>query len=339
VGDALGAPVEFMRLREIQAKYGPGGIQDMDVAYGVRGAVTDDTQMTLFTAEGIIRADARFSLRGICNPFHVVRRAYVRWLATQGELGDPGALVEDDLGWLYHERRLHVRRAPGNTCLAALRNHTSHNEAAAENDSKGCGGVMRIAPVGLVAHEPFDFGSKIARITHGHVLGYVSAGALALMVSRLKEGETMERAVQVGIEAVAAHGELHSILRKAVELARSQTPAEECIQTLGEGWVAEEALAISVFCALRAGSFEEGVVMAVNHSGDSDSTGSIAGQLLGTAMGEEAIPQRWLEHLEMREVVQRVADDMYEWFVVGVLEERDGWPSVSDEWWKRYPGC
>jgi ADP-ribosylglycohydrolase len=85
VGDALGAPVEFLNIREIRNRYGPSGITDYDVAYGRRGAITDDTQMTLFTAEGMLRADARWHLKGICYPPSVIHHAYIRWLHTQGE--------------------------------------------------------------------------------------------------------------------------------------------------------------------------------------------------------------------------------------------------------------
>jgi hypothetical protein len=84
VGDALGAPVEFMSYPEIKRRYGRGGIRDFAAAYGRVGAITDDTQMTLFTAEGLLRAHNRSIDRGICHPPSVVWRAYQRWLSTQG---------------------------------------------------------------------------------------------------------------------------------------------------------------------------------------------------------------------------------------------------------------
>ena len=84
VGDALGAPVEFMRRSEIVAQFGDGGIADYAPAYGRLGAITDDTQMTLFTAEGALRAYVRWSLRGLCHPPSVIHYAYLRWLHTQG---------------------------------------------------------------------------------------------------------------------------------------------------------------------------------------------------------------------------------------------------------------
>jgi ADP-ribosylglycohydrolase len=99
------------------------------------------------------------------------------------------------------------------------------------------------------------------------------------------------------------------------------------VARLGEGWVAEEALAIGVYCALAAGEdFAAGVRLAVNHGGDSDSTGAIAGNLLGTALGVSAIPQRWLDKLELRTEIETIADDMLIW----ISDDRD--------WWNKYPG-
>src|SRR5215469_1142760 len=85
VGDALGAPVEFMSYANIVREFGPEGIRDFAPAYGRLGAITDDTQMTLFTAEGLLRAYVRGCLKGICHPPSVVHHAYLRWLITQGE--------------------------------------------------------------------------------------------------------------------------------------------------------------------------------------------------------------------------------------------------------------
>src|SRR5579883_1882250 len=119
VGDALGAPVEFWSLAEIRGRLGPAGVTEYLPAYGRRGAITDDTQMTLFTAEGLLRADNRGREKGIADPLAVVHRAYLRWLRTQDER--PPARPDPEDGWLLALPELHSRRAPGNTCLSALR--------------------------------------------------------------------------------------------------------------------------------------------------------------------------------------------------------------------------
>lgn len=198
VGDALGAEVEFMTLAEIRRSWGAAGVRDYTAADG-RGRITDDTQMTLFTAEGLIRAMNRSVDRGICNVTAVLHRAYQRWLLTQH--GDRSRVPWDwespgePSGWLVEQHSLWVRRAPGNTCLGALEGGRMGEPEHPINDSKGCGGVMRVAPVGLTASDPFDLGCRAAAITHTHPTGYLAAGAFAEIVGGLVGGADLADAV------------------------------------------------------------------------------------------------------------------------------------------------
>src|SRR5438445_369417 len=139
VGDALGAPVEFLSLAQIRERYGPEGIRDMDEAYGRIGAITDDTQMTLFTAEGLLRARNREMTKGITGAaVTIVRDSYFRWLHTQGV--PLRAEVRKRLlqprhrGWLLDQRELYDQRAPGNTCISALL-HAEPDTLEARNTS------------------------------------------------------------------------------------------------------------------------------------------------------------------------------------------------------------
>ena len=109
VGDALGAPVEFMRLTEIKSRFGPEGITDYAPAYGRLGAITDDTQMTLFTAEGLLRGYVRLGLKGICSRPSVICHAYLRWLLTQGITPTAKELEIGKDGWLWNEKTLRSR--------------------------------------------------------------------------------------------------------------------------------------------------------------------------------------------------------------------------------------
>lgn len=332
IGDALGAPVEFLSLARIREKYGPEGVTTYPAGSERPGVFTDDTQMTLWTAEGLIRADNRFADRGICNPLMVMHTAYLRWLNTQGyawneispEWDQPG-------GWLITNQVLHARRGPGNTCLSALLSGDMGSLEEPINNSKGCGGVMRVAPVGLAAEEPFQMGAEVAALTHGHATGYLAAGALALIINRLLEGDGLEAAIEAAREELKhwkRYGETSRAIRKACKLAAIHpSPTPELVETLGQGWVAEEALAISLYCALTAKDFRSGVVAAVNHSGDSDSTGAITGNLLGTSLGFEALPKDLLDGLEARELVEEVARDFASHF-----------PSEKEAGdWEKYP--
>jgi ADP-ribosylglycohydrolase len=321
VGDALGAPVEFMELAQILRQCGPAGVRGYEPGPGGIGRITDDTQMTLFTAEGLIRSWVRSRFRADSSPRAMVAYAYLRWLRTQGERTRAG--LEADAGadgWLFGHRELHQRRAPGLTCLSALRAMLSVTEPAI-NNSKGCGGVMRVAPVGLFAWRlgwspelAFKIGTQLAGITHGHPTGELAGGALALVIFALADGATLPQAIYAARQCLLprpGHEETLAAIELAEQLARSDTRHDLAIARVGEGWVAEEALAISLYCALVAGSFSEGVLMAVNHDGDSDSTGSITGNLLGTMFGVQAIPPQWLEPLELRDVIAELAKDLH----------------------------
>jgi ADP-ribosylglycohydrolase len=355
VGDALGAPVEFLSLDDIRRRYGPAGIRDLDLAYGRVGALTDDTQMTVFTADGLLRARVAREEAGRggqvgagdpADPLPFVHRAYLRWLATQDD--DVPADRRAGSGWLFALDDLHHHRAPGNTCLSALRSGAMGTRRRRLNDSKGCGGVMRAAPAGLVgADDPFGLGCDIAAITHSHPTGFLTAGALALMVDRLVAGAALDDAIDVALHRLAAepdHEETTAALRRAVALAAEARPARaaadagepgdpgepgpstEAVERLGGGWIAEEALAIAAYCAsAHPADLEAALILAANHSGDTDSTAAITGNLMGARLGRGAIPERWLAPLELRAEIERLAADL-----------ATGYEPTAD-WRHRYP--
>ena len=347
-GDALGAPVEFLKRQQIVDRFGPEGISDYAPAYGRLGAITDDTQMTLFTAEGLIRSWVRGSLKGITTEVGVTAHAYLRWLKTQGEqpIHDIG-FVDEDPSWLIQQSALHHRRAPGNTCLSALKQMRYLGEFPARNDSNGCGAVMRMAPAGLFAasigpafdtEAVFTLGTELSAITHGHPTGALAGGAFAALILELARGALLPTALATVMELLTKqpqHEETLHALQSAIRLAASAVDHPRAIAELGRGWVAEEALAISTYCALVADDFKHGVILAVNHDGDSDSTGSITGNVLGVIHGIEAIPTEWLERLELRDTIQEVADDLLDFPSWKLSEYGDG---DFTERISRYPG-
>jgi len=359
VGDALGAPIEFMSRTEILQRFGPGGLTDHAPAYGGIGRITDDTQMMLFTADGLIRAEVRGAHRGITHPVSVTAHAYLRWLQTQGEQPQNASVFGvDEPGWLFQIQALHACRAPGFTCLSALKQMPNLG-AAAENDSKGCGGIMRMAPVGLwmlglntpsADADCFRLACKLAGLTHGHPTGQLPAGVLAVLIRLLAQGQKLADALIIASAALAEQAtlsdaqETQAAIQRAIALAKTAkqnrcTDAEHAdhIAQLGEAWVAEEALAISLYCAWVARDFEHGIRLSINHSGDSDSTGSITGNLLGCCLGIDAIPKRWLQPLELRSEIESMAKDLCHY---GSADWHDPTrPAIeSPETWQRYPG-
>ena len=328
VGDALGYTVEFMREPEIFARYGPQGITRYELHNG-KALISDDTQMTLFTAVGLLFGQTRGMMRGIGgNGCGFIRNAYLDWYDTQTKLF-PLQSDRMRVAWLANFEEFYHRRAPGTTCMTALGYGGWGTLQHPVNNSKGCGGVMRVAPIGLYfcekkhwTEQDIDMvGAEAAAITHGHALGYIPAAALVHIVHGLASGkckdmrQTVEDTADALMTLFPKENEivqLFALLRRAIELSQENIDDLEAILRLGRGWVAEETLAIAVYCALKySDDFEKAIIAAVNHGGDSDSTGAVTGNILGAYLGVEAIPPYYLEDLELRDIIEEVTEDLY----------------------------
>lgn len=357
-GDALGYAIEFDREEAIAARYGSHGIRNYQLDERGLAPFSDDTQMTLYTANSLLCSLAALSAHTssgaptaidaqassgaptssdapalapatLPSPAALAAYApaqmaqfYVEWMYTQVS---PYPLAEPK-AWISSLPELFASRAPGVTCMNAC--EAMANGAKAVNNSKGCGGIMRMAPVGLINTCPsFSgvelqcLGAQLAELTHCHELGWMPAGVFAHIVSLLSrdEASSVREAATQALNTLPeafpnAHylGQLQELLRYTLRLADSDMPDLEAIHALGEGWVAEEALAIGLLCSLRhEDDFAGAITSAVNHGGDSDSTGAIAGNIVGAHLGLAGIPQRYLEHLELRDTISKIADDLF----------------------------
>lgn len=324
MGDALGWPVEFISWNAIRAKYGPSGIGELVLRDG-QAEITDDTQMTLFTAEAMLLGYQK-GLETL--PGHIaedIYQGYLCWLKTQGEARSAPREAESSL---LQNKAMFARRAPGNTCIYALCSGKMGTPQHPLNSSKGCGGVMRTAPLGFfpekIGGSALKNGADAAAITHGHPMGYIPAGMLSDIVSRCLYGSysSLDDLIGESLDAVAAQyascseiSKFGQLVRRAMALAQQNRSAsadadEPTIRSLGEGWVGDEALAIAIYAVLRHGSnLKDCLRSAVNHSGDSDSTGAIAGNILGAFYGMDIIPADWLSTIELREEMIRLADE------------------------------
>ena len=330
IGDALGYPVEFCNYGEILIQYGEQGITRYDLEphwldkseHTGMAIVSDDTQMTLFTACGLLNAQQ--SGEPLLDS---IKEAYLEWLTTQNS---NYTLETKPKCWITCIPEMNVRRAPGNTCLTSLTGIAHHQTPV--NNSKGCGGVMRIAPIPLfaAANDCMDIvasdklAGEAAKITHHHPLGYIPAALLAHIIYRLFRDDNptrtaFEEYVYEGLEQIK---ELYSvsrtsllkmdeIVRLALNLSINDQDDFTNIYKIGGGWVAEETLAIALYCTHRYfNSFEKAIIASVNHSGDSDSTGAVTGNILGTIVGYNEIPQFYKDDLELVDVILNVADTL-----------------------------
>lgn len=329
IGDALGYPIEFVySFNDICARYGKEGITDFDMSYPwleseeKKALFSDDTQMTLYTVEGLLEAERNGKpiAPTVCN-------AYLAWYAHQA-----GRKVKISYQSKLSEiEELNQNRAPGNTCLSALA--AIHAGKEPQNASKGCGGIMRVAPVGLygAAHDwsPADtarLAGELAELTHLHPLSTYSSAALAVIVQLCASSEdTVDKEMFKGIvdkslkivsniygADAAAMDEFRKIVGNAMSLEDDPQSDWQIIEDrIGEGWVAEETLAIALFSTLRhVDDFTGCLISAVNHGGDSDSTGAVAGNIIGAILGDDAIPGKFKKEIQLRDLLLHAADDL-----------------------------
>lgn len=368
-GDALGYDVEFKSRKEILTLYGERGITEFKLDSNRKALVSDDTQMILFTANGMLMGITRGYMRGIGGrPEMYVEYAYRDWYYTQ--IGKQ----EDYLPhtWLYALPELEHSRAPGITCLNACRALIDLQEVV--NNSKGCGGIMRVAPISLVLagytvrdgetyyslEELAQAGGIVAECTHKHPLGFIPAAALAVLIYKVallpteEACENIDRIIEESLWVLnSAYAdsrysdykrELQRLSNKALDLAHSDISDEKAISMLGEGWTADEAWAIAIYCVVRhIDSVERAIIASVNHDGDSDSTGSIVGNIMGAIYGYKYIKERNIfcpegceleQTLELSEITLAIADDLTTSCIIQLYEYFD--TPAKRQWCARY---
>lgn len=321
LGDAFGYLVEFHSVEQIKAEFGQAGLLDLSQATGVPN-FSDDTQMTLYSLDGLLEV-LEWANDGVGADINACQwLAYLRWLKTQG-VQAAGSAPEPQPRWIDQQSVLHHRRAPGNACLSGLATGQMGTVARPVNpDSKGCGTVMRSAPYGLLPHVEsetiYKISSDAASLTHGHPAARQSSGVFSLLIQALVTGgETLRAACELASERAKAEPDADSALVSRLEVALDEATkasmgkgenlqGDSLTSVLGEGWVAEEALAIAIYSVLATEAeaqspvqhFLSAMRLAVNHRGDSDSTASIAGNILGAFYGEQCLPTAWLSMAE-----------------------------------------
>ena len=314
VCDALGYPVEFNSYNQILARYGDGGISNYSLVNDT-ALISDDTQMTLFTAEGLLMCGD--------DKLTSVYNCYREWAAMQIE----GYPLPEPISRLAKYSELYESREPGRTCMLSLAHNERGSVAEPMNDSKGCGGIMRVAPIGLYYNitktstaEISKIAAEAAALTHGHELGYIPAAILGHMCAVLSQtdatvADVLTDAVNTAKMLFGATEHMkymQNLIEKAVELSKVDLFDIDAITQLGEGWVAEETLAIAVYCSLKySDNFEKAIVASVNHSGDSDSTGAVTGNIMGAHLGMSAIPKKYTKNLELYDLIMNTADELY----------------------------
>ena len=370
-GDALGYEVEFMSRRAILSRFGEQGITKFTLDNKGKALISDDTQMTLFTANGMLMGLTRGYMRGIGGrPEEYVDGAYLDWYYTQTGRKKENLINDFHYTWLRDLPEMAQCRAPGNTCLQAC--ESMFRREHVHNNSKGCGGIMRVAPMALLDAgyasrdkntyslvELAEAGGKIAECTHKHPLAFLPASLLTILlykvvpmaVKQVQEdidriiNETLDMLDFIYIDKYESEKQyLRDLSEKAIRLAHSDISDADAIRELGEGWVAEETWAIALYCAIRhINSVEDAIISSVNHDGDSDSTGSVCGNIMGAIYGYEHIKERNIfcpegklleDTLELSEIILALANDLSTGCIISECNPID--TPEKQQWYERY---
>ncbi|MDR0571149.1 MAG: ADP-ribosylglycohydrolase family protein [Clostridiales Family XIII bacterium] len=285
--------------------------------------ISDNTQMASFTVDGLIWAKEKAKRKGVYAYVPCLFYSYQKWYYTQtGSLADKSyafILDGDILKW----DALFARRGEGMTSLKALEGSLHNKYGTLKNrinNSKGCGGVMRVAPVGMCfaedADAAFRVGCESAALTHGHMGGIAPAGYLAALVALTLQGMSLEAAVAEARGRLAglsgAEGCL-GLLEKAEDLAGSDVAPESAVALLGRGFTGDELVALATYCVLRfKGGIRETVGFAKDFEGNNLSLATICGNITGTFHGAPEIPFEWIKDLELLELFIIGSDKLFE---------------------------
>ena len=231
---------------------------------------------------------------------------------------------------------------------------------------------MRVAPMALLnagytsrnengytIEELAKAGGEIAECTHKHPLGFLPASLLTVLLYKVVPMSA--RQVQEEIDRIVAETldilnviyrdkyakdkeYLKALTEKAMQLAHSDISDADAIRQLGEGWTGEEAWAIALYSAVRQiDSVEDAIVASVNHDGDSDSTGSICGNIMGAIYGYKHIRERNIfcpdgkrleDTLELSEIILALADDLSTGCIISQYNPID--TPEKRQWYERY---
>lgn len=325
-GDALGSPVKVITRSQIKDIYGRKGILKLSPEKHQKYArVSDETQTMLFTAHGILWADAAGLRTNEAAPADYVFLALQQWLYTQ-----TGGTASVELQWILDEKEtgfpcdllgvpaLAKKRNPTKQLVQTIAGikseHTYGRVGRPINANKLFDCLPRAIPTGLYFYSDpmraFSAGCDLGAITHSHPTAYLATGCLSSIIAFICKGNSIEQSVLDTMKILKGYDgfeECFAALDKALSLLDDETSPLTDVAELGNGSTADSALAIGVYCACVHYDYLSAVQLAANQDGISDICAFIAGALKGALLGYPEIPSGFVKKLQFAELIKDYA--------------------------------
>ncbi len=287
VGDAMGVPLEFKdpgTFEPVKNMIG-GGCFDL-----LPGMWTDDTSLALCLAESL-------SEKGEFDPVDQLKR-YLKWY-REGYLSSNGICFDI-----------------GNTTRRAIAHFAEMGEPYPGPDdeySAGNGSLMRLAPVPLFfisnPLQAVEMSGKSSCTTHKHLLAVDSCRYYGGLIHGALIGKSKEELLSPRYSAVENYWEEKPLAALVDEVACGSYKEKEPPAIRGRSYVVR-SMEAALWAFHNSDNFEEGCLLAVNLGEDADTTGAIYGQLAGAYYGRNGIPQKWLDKLVMRDLIELIIEEL-----------------------------
>lgn len=285
VGDALGAPAEFLTMAQIKKHFGKviemvgGGYLNWKP-----GQTTDDTDMAMAILNSVVEKE-------VYDPKDIAKR-FVAWMRSNPK--DIGGMTQTSLN--YIDSGISYQDS-GKLTLERFK--TAPN-----------GSIMRTAPVGLIyrnsPEKMLQASDEISAMTHAHEQCLLACRMTSTLISDLAGGETKEKALSGLMQKFSEEP-------KAIQMLFDSVRGEFHRDVYNGGGYVFESFNIALNAFMNYENFEEVVVYAVNLGGDADSQATVAGAFAGAHLGIDAIPLRWKKALNpySADSIARKAEKLY----------------------------
>ena len=324
VGDAMGYTVDNRSWQEIREDYGPNGLLGYDLVNGYAD-VTSYAQLAAFTCNGLLFGMTRGQLSGKMAPYiKYIEMSSREWAASQRSWGRPKSCY----CWLLRRQELCRRHCMDTRMLDTLSREAPNSLESPVNNFSDPAGLTAAIGVGLFYHkdrmdwrEMARLGAEAVALTHGSPTAFLTGTVLTHIISLLirHPGAPLKKVFLAAVDAMkdqfghqySQAFDIATLVRHAVTYASAPDirPVEVMEQLKCEN--AAQVLAGAVYtCLIAENDFDRAMIVAVNHSGRSAAVGALVGAILGLRLGEEALPEFYIECLEPADTLRELADDM-----------------------------